>query len=796
MANIIQIKRSTGSSAPTGLAAGEMAWYDGGGGSGANGKLFVGDVADGTAQHIGGRGTGAIGGGAASSLAADDLSAGDAAVTISTTSGNITVDATANNSDIIFKGTDATADITMLTLDGSEAGAATFNNKVVATQLDIGSGGADIDGALEANSYTVAGVALNEYIADTAGAMFSSNTESGITATYQDADNTIDLTVGTLNQNTTGSAATLTTARTIGGVSFNGSANIALVSGSIPDNAADTTGLAATATALATARTIGGVSFDGSANIALVSGSIPNNAADTTGLAATATKIASITNSNIVQLTETQTLTNKTLTSPTLTGPALGTPASGTLTNCTFPSANVNTDVDVSVSNLETRLAAIDTATTIGNGVTMTAGGDFTVTGDLIVSGDTTTVNTATLSVEDPLIILASGNGADTVDVGLYAKYTASGVKYAGIVRDASVTGDPWTFFDSLTTEPTTTVTVGANGFDYADIKAGAIDAEDGFTGNLTGNASGSSATCTGLAATATALATARNIGGVSFDGTGNISLVSGSIPNNAADTTGLAATATALATARTIGGVSFDGSANIALVSGSIPNNAADTTGLAATATALATARTIGGVSFNGSANIDLPGVNSAGNQATSGLAATATILATARNIGGVSFNGSANIDLPGVNSAGNQATSSTSAGLSGTPNIAVGTVATTTLTASTAIKLGDSDDLIFGAGSDIIMSHEGSAASADAEIAGRIEGTSDHLGYTANSLVISNITDDGDIAFFVSDGGNSMGQLKLTAADNKVRIGGGAALEGEGSTTLNGFTIDGGTF
>ena len=38
--------------------------------------------------------------------------------------------------------------------------------------------------------------------------------------------------------------------------------------------------------------------------------------------AATATKIASITNSNIVQLTETQTLTNKTLTSPTITGTA------------------------------------------------------------------------------------------------------------------------------------------------------------------------------------------------------------------------------------------------------------------------------------------------------------------------------------------------------------------------------------------------------------------------------------------------------------------------------------------
>ena len=64
------------------------------------------------------------------SSAADDLTIGDAAVTLSTSSGNITVDATANDSDIIFKGTDNTADITMLTLDGSEAGAATFNSSV------------------------------------------------------------------------------------------------------------------------------------------------------------------------------------------------------------------------------------------------------------------------------------------------------------------------------------------------------------------------------------------------------------------------------------------------------------------------------------------------------------------------------------------------------------------------------------------------------------------------------------------------------------------------------------------
>jgi cytoskeletal protein CcmA (bactofilin family) len=51
----------------------------------------------------------------------------------------------------------------------------------------------DFDGTLEADAITVGGVALSEVISDTAGAMFSGNTETGVTVTYQDGDNTIDV---------------------------------------------------------------------------------------------------------------------------------------------------------------------------------------------------------------------------------------------------------------------------------------------------------------------------------------------------------------------------------------------------------------------------------------------------------------------------------------------------------------------------------------------------------------------------------------------------------------------------
>ena len=67
------------------------------------------------------------------STAYDDLTTGDAAVLITTSSGNITIDAAANDSDIILKGTDGGADTTFLTIDGSAAGAATFNSTVTAT---------------------------------------------------------------------------------------------------------------------------------------------------------------------------------------------------------------------------------------------------------------------------------------------------------------------------------------------------------------------------------------------------------------------------------------------------------------------------------------------------------------------------------------------------------------------------------------------------------------------------------------------------------------------------------------
>ena len=197
------------------------------------------------------------------------------------------------------------------------------SGEIEATSLDI-EGDADINGTLEADAITVDSVALNEYIADTVGAMVGSNTETNITVTYEDSDNTLDFVIGTLNQDTSGTAA-IATAITITDNESTNELNAILFSAGA-DADGGNLGVEQDHSGLTYNPSTGGVTAT------LFTGAVTGNV---TGNADTATKIASITNSNIVQLTETQTLTNKTLTAPTLTTPALGTPASGVLTNAT-----------------------------------------------------------------------------------------------------------------------------------------------------------------------------------------------------------------------------------------------------------------------------------------------------------------------------------------------------------------------------------------------------------------------------------------------------------------------------
>ena len=97
--------------------------------------------------------------------------------------------------------------------------------------------------------------------------------------------------------------------------------------------------------------------------------------------------------------------------------------------------------------------AAFDNSNTKFSSSGGTISGDTTVTGNLIINGTTTTVNTSTVSTTDSLLKLANNNTAgDSLDIGFYGTYNATGQKYAGLIREA---GSNFFLFKDLTTDPT-----------------------------------------------------------------------------------------------------------------------------------------------------------------------------------------------------------------------------------------------------------------------------------------------------------------------------------------------------
>ena len=147
---------------------------------------------------------------------------------------------------------------------------------------------------------------------------------------------------------------------------------------------------------------------------------------------------------------------------------------------------------------------------------TMTVSNDLVVTGDLTVQGTTTTLNTDTVSTEENMIKLASGNIGNGTDIGIYGKVVQSSTtKYVGLHWDPGVGQNKFKLFDSLTVEPGATVDTADASYNKATLVA---DIE----GDVTGNAD-----------TATALASGQNFSltgdvtasAISFDGTGAVAL-------------------------------------------------------------------------------------------------------------------------------------------------------------------------------------------------------------------------------------------------------------------------------
>ncbi|WP_458002971.1 phage tail fiber protein [Escherichia coli] len=447
------------------------------------------------------------------------------------------------------------------------------------------------------------------------------------------------------NQNTTGNAATATklqAARTIGGVSFDGSANIDLPGVNKTGNQS-TTGNAATATKLLTARTINGVSFDGSANISLSPANI-GCPASPTGWLTTGNNGESITTAQLVTLLQNNGAFNtKAWFARCAWAYANSASIPDSETGCgIIPLAGAV--IEVFSNNTYNYTIRITTATTTSvSGALTNAEFIYVSNGTSYSPGWRRAYNTKNKPTAADVGALPLSGGALTgglTAAGEIISKSANGLRIAYGNYGFFIRNDGGSTYFMLTASGDTLGSWNSLRPIIINNTSGVVSIGNGL--NVTGGINGS---LNGNAATATKLQTARTIGGVSFDGSANIDLPGVNKTGNQS-TTGNAATATKLQTARTIGGVSFDGSANIDLPGVNKTGNQS-TTGNAATATKLQTARTIGGVSFDGSANIDLPGVNKAGNQSTTGNAATATKLQTARNINGVPFDGTKDITL-----------------------------------------------------------------------------------------------------------------------------------------------------
>lgn len=505
---------------------------------------------------------------------------------------------------------------------------------------------------------------------------------------------------GTLNGNAS-TATKLQTARSIGGVGFDGSANINLPGVNTTGNQ-NTTGNAATATKLQTARTIGGVSFDGTANINLPGVNTAGNQS-TTGNAATATKLQTartingvkfdgsaditLTPANLDVYSKSEIDNKKGMRKYTFSAPANA--VSGKWYPIVFRRSRGSTD------ELASRVV-ITTGSSVGgyamnncefNGFVMPGGwsdrGSYAAGFFSIYSTAERAIHSIISSVKDDDLCSVFYVEARAFPIKIFAE---EGLNVIVPTADYAVgqTTYKWGATDPLSESTNAQIIL--------DFKNGrGYYCSHPFISSLSGNA-----------ATATKLQTARTIGGVAFDGSANINLPGVNTAGNQ-NTTGNAATATKLQTARNINGVKFDGSGDINIntlvsrgrvtaLSGSTQGTAgiqmyeAYSTSYPTTygnvlhmkgASAAGEGELLIGWSGTSGAHApvfirsrrdttdaawsawaqvytsrdSIPGVNATGNQNTTGNAATATKLQTARKIAGVAFDGSADITLTAAN-------------------------------------------------------------------------------------------------------------------------------------------------
>ena len=481
MSTIIQIKRSAGSTAPTttDLLEGEMAYAEDAANNGANAVLYIESVDSGSAATID-----AIGGKKYTSTV-------DALLTKPTTtvSGKVTFsEGTSNGSNkVTLKGPDSLAGDIVLTLpstDGNNgdvlvsdgSGNLSFSAPAASSfTLSDNQGTPNTDSFATGGTLTFAGSAgIKTTVSDNqVGIVVDVNGTTALTA-LADADEF-------LVYDASATANRKITAEDVADYIYAG------LSGDITVTEAGVVTIGANSVALGTDTTGNYVAtVAGTTNQISVTGSGSEGGAVTVALTNDVALVGDLTvgGNDIKSSGGTTAITLSGADAAiagdlTVTGNDI---KSSSATAITLSGADVAIAGDLTVTGNDIKSSGGTTALTL-------SGANVTVAGNLTVSGTTTTVNSTTLTVSDPLIGLATDNtSTDAVDIGLFGVYDTSGALdlYGGFFRDAS--DGKWKLFKDSQSAPTTTVNTGATGYTVATLVA-----------NLEGSLSGG--TVSGLSA-------------------------------------------------------------------------------------------------------------------------------------------------------------------------------------------------------------------------------------------------------------------------------------------------------
>ena len=375
-----------------------------------------------------------------------------------------------------------------------------------------------------------------ERVQDIVGAMVSSNTESGISVTYEDGDGTLDFNVNDPTLSYTGDVTGSGTMTDLGNTSIAmtisaGAVDNDMLSGSIANAKLTNSTITVSDGSNTSPIALGGtLTFSGTNNEATVA---ENAGTVTVGLPNDVTISNDLTVSGNLNVTGTTTQTGSVVTDNNFQG--LTNANTGNATDFGFYGKYVESSTtkyaglyyDASTDNTFRLFADTQTlpSTTVNTGATGYAdanlvvnnitGNDLVLSGNLTVNGATVTNSATNTTIEDALIELGSGNtGANSNDLGL--------------ILERGTTGDNvflgWDESQDRIVFATTTATGASSGdltLTSAEIQASRLHGN--VTGALTGNAD-----------TATTLANARNFsitGGditanaISFDGSGNVAL-------------------------------------------------------------------------------------------------------------------------------------------------------------------------------------------------------------------------------------------------------------------------------